>query len=86
MADEDLITCRDLIYSFIATATIAPDKNVNAAPGKEAEAASLSAPSIPQKLHELCYTAPEIADIRALIEIFSHGNMPAYCEGSSGGQ
>jgi hypothetical protein len=43
---------------------------------QEAEAASLSAPSIIQKLHELGYTEPEIAEIRALIEIFSHGNMP----------
>ena len=33
-------------------------------------------PSILQKLHELGYTEPEIAEIRALIEIFSHGNMP----------
>jgi hypothetical protein len=43
---------------------------------QEAESASLSAPSILQKLHELGYTEPEIAEIRALIEIFSHGNMP----------
>ena len=43
---------------------------------QEAEAASLSAPSILQNLHELGYTEPEIAEIRALIEIFSHGNMP----------
>jgi hypothetical protein len=43
---------------------------------QEAEAASFSAPSILQKLHELGYTEPEIAEIRALIEIFSHGNMP----------
>jgi hypothetical protein len=43
---------------------------------QEAEAASLSAPSILQKLYELGYTEPEIAEIRALIEIFSHGNMP----------
>jgi hypothetical protein len=41
-----------------------------------AESASLSVPSILQKLHELGYTEPEIAEIRALIEIFSHGNMP----------
>ena len=41
---------------------------------QEAEAASLNAPSILRKLHELGYT--EIAEIRALIEIFSHGNMP----------
>jgi len=33
-------------------------------------------PSILQKLHELGYTEPEIAEICALIEIFSHGNMP----------
>jgi hypothetical protein len=43
---------------------------------QEAESASLSAPSVLQKLHELGYTEPEIAEIRALIEIFSHGNMP----------
>jgi hypothetical protein len=43
---------------------------------QEAESASLSAPSILQQLHELGYTEPEIAEIRALIEIFSHGNMP----------
>jgi hypothetical protein len=43
---------------------------------QEAESASLSAPSILRKLHELGYTEPEIAEIRALIEIFSHGNMP----------
>jgi hypothetical protein len=43
---------------------------------QEAEAPSLGAPSILQKLHELGYTEPEIAEIRALIEIFSHGNMP----------
>jgi hypothetical protein len=43
---------------------------------QEAEAASLSAPSILQKLHELGYTEPEIAEIRAVIEIFSRGNMP----------
>ena len=43
---------------------------------QEAESASLSAPSILRKLHELGYTDPEIAEIRALIEIFSHGNMP----------
>jgi len=43
---------------------------------QEAESASLSAPSILRKLHELGYTEPEVAEIRALIEIFSHGNMP----------
>jgi hypothetical protein len=43
---------------------------------QEAESTSLSAPSVLQKLHELGYTEPEIAEIRALIEIFSHGNMP----------
>ena len=43
---------------------------------QEAEASSLNAPSILEKLHELGYTEPEIAEIRALIEIFSHGNMP----------
>ena len=43
---------------------------------QEVESASLSVPSILQKLHELGYTEPEIAEIRALIEIFSHGNMP----------
>ena len=43
---------------------------------QEAESARLSAPSILRKLHELGYTEPEIAEIRALIEIFSHGNMP----------
>jgi hypothetical protein len=43
---------------------------------QETESASLSAPSILQKLHELGYTEPEITEIRALIEIFSHGNMP----------
>jgi hypothetical protein len=43
---------------------------------REAESASLSVPSILRKLHELGYTEPEIAEIRALIEIFSHGNMP----------
>ena len=43
---------------------------------QEAESASLSAPSILRKLHELGYTEPEISEIRALIEIFSHGNMP----------
>ena len=44
--------------------------------GKRQSSASLSAPSILQQLHELGYTEPEIAEIRALIEIFSHGNMP----------
>jgi hypothetical protein len=43
---------------------------------QEAESAGPTAPSILQKLHELGYTEPEIAEIRALIEIFSHGNMP----------
>jgi len=43
---------------------------------QEAEAASLSAPSILQKLHALGYAEPEIAEIRAVIEIFSQGNMP----------
>jgi len=43
---------------------------------QEAESASLSAPSILRKLHELGYTEPEISEIRALIETFSHGNMP----------
>jgi hypothetical protein len=43
------------------------------------EAASISllrAPSILRKLYELGYTEPEIAEIHAVIEIFSHGNMP----------
>jgi len=44
---------------------------------QEAESISLlRAPSILRKLYELGYTEPEIAEIRALIEIFSHGNMP----------
>jgi hypothetical protein len=43
---------------------------------REVEAASLNAQSILQKLHELGYSEPEIAEIRAVIEIFSEGNMP----------
>jgi hypothetical protein len=44
---------------------------------QEAESTRLlSAPSILQKLYELGYTEPEIAEIHAVIEIFSHGNMP----------
>lgn len=43
---------------------------------REAEGHHLSAPSILQELHARGYTEPEIAEIRAVIEIFSHGNMP----------
>jgi hypothetical protein len=43
---------------------------------QEAEATSLSASSILRKLYELGYTEPEIAEIHAVIEVFSHGNMP----------
>jgi hypothetical protein len=41
-----------------------------------AEAAGLGVPSIIRKLHELGYKEPEIAEIRAVIEVFSQGNMP----------
>jgi hypothetical protein len=43
---------------------------------QEAEATSLSASSILRKLYQLGYTEPEIAEIHAVIEVFSHGNMP----------
>jgi hypothetical protein len=43
---------------------------------QEAEAAGPGAPSIIHQLHELGYSEPEIAEIRAVIEVFSKGNMP----------
>jgi hypothetical protein len=42
---------------------------------QEAEA-NLRTPSILQELHKLGYKEPEIAEIRAVIETFSQGNMP----------
>jgi hypothetical protein len=45
----------------------------------ETEAAKLRSPPIAMRLENLGYAEREIAQIRGMIEIFSHGNFPTCC-------